>query len=187
MRTNIPEKLLNIADEIDTEGYANLTRLTVLKKWFERPERLRAFAVWVAGRATSRKGKTAGEAGGLFKEARGLLVNVNKYDPQLDREAAQALYYRLRAFQNEHKAQSCGPVRIIKNWNLLLVEEGLRIYLGLGDATPSAGYKLAADYCQNDDPRFGTNLNGPSRTKIEEIVRFMFTMEALEDGKEEEE
>ena len=34
MRTNIPEKLIKIAEEIETTGQANLTRLTVLKKWF---------------------------------------------------------------------------------------------------------------------------------------------------------
>ncbi len=48
MRTNIPEKLLKIVEEIDERGDANLTRLAVLKKWFERPERLSAFAIWVA-------------------------------------------------------------------------------------------------------------------------------------------
>ena len=36
MRTNIPEKLLKIVEEIDENGNASLTRLTVLKKWLER-------------------------------------------------------------------------------------------------------------------------------------------------------
>jgi hypothetical protein len=27
---------------------ASLTRLTVLKKWFAQPERLSAFAIWIA-------------------------------------------------------------------------------------------------------------------------------------------
>ena len=54
MRTNIPEKLLKIVEEIDENGNASLTRLTVLKKWLERPERLSAFAIWVAARAVSR-------------------------------------------------------------------------------------------------------------------------------------
>src|SRR5438309_11048568 len=57
MRTNIPEKLLAISDEIVARGHANLTRLTVLKPWFERPNRLRAFAICVAARAKSRKGR----------------------------------------------------------------------------------------------------------------------------------
>jgi hypothetical protein len=46
--------------------------------------------------------------------------------------------------------------------------------------SPAAGYKLAADYCQHYAPRHGNGLNGPSRTKIKEIVRFLFTYEALE-------
>ncbi len=85
MRTNIPEKLLAISDEIVARGHANLTRLTVLKPWFERPNRLRAFANWVAARAKSRKGKTGGVAGELFKEAQVLLGRVQPYAPELDR------------------------------------------------------------------------------------------------------
>ena len=60
------------------------------------------------------------------------------------------------------------------------MEEGLAIYLRPHDS-PSYGYKLAADYCQHYDPRYGNGLNGPSRTKLEEIVRFMFNLEAAED------
>jgi hypothetical protein len=47
MLTSVPEKLLAIVDDIDAGGDANLTRLTVLKKWFERPGRLVPFALWV--------------------------------------------------------------------------------------------------------------------------------------------
>lgn len=42
--------------------------------------------------------------------------------------------------------------------------------------------KLAADNCQHYDSRHGSSLNGPSRTKIEKNVRFMFTFEALKGG-----
>jgi hypothetical protein len=41
-------------------------------------------------------------------------------------------------------------------------------------------YTLASDYFRNYDPRYGTSLNGPSRTKLLEMVQFMFTVEALE-------
>jgi hypothetical protein len=180
MRTNIPEKLLEISDEIAAQGNVNLTRLTVLKKWFDRPARLSAFAFWVAARANSHKGKTTGAAGELFKEGRALLGKVNPYTRQVDREATQRLHDRLQSFQNEYKDQQWGPVRVIQNWNLMLVEQGLAIYLWHSDS-PAHGYKLAADYCQHYDSRYGNGLNGPSRTKIEEMVRFMFTFEALED------
>ena len=71
-------------------------------------------------------------------------------------------------------------MRIIHCWPLLLVEQGLALYLGQA-ASPTEGYKLAADFCQHYDSHYGNSLNGPSRTKIMEIVRFMFTHEAIEE------
>jgi len=183
MRTNIPEKLLKIVEEIDGRGNANLTRLAVLKKWFERPERLSAFAIWVAARAVSRKGKTGGPAGELFRDARMLLADLDKLHPKLDGQMAESMHDRLRDFQNKYENQRWGPVRIVHNWNLMLVEHGLAVYLWHTNS-PAQGYKLAADYCQHYDPRYGNGLNGPSRTKIHEIVRFMFIVEALEEGPE---
>jgi hypothetical protein len=115
----------------------------------------------------------------LFKAGRELLAKANPYAPQVDRDAAQRLRDRLRNFQSEYKNQQWGPVRVVHNWNLLLVEQGLEVYLWHTDS-PSHGYKLAADYCQHYDPKYGNGLNGPSRTKIEEIVRYLFTYEALE-------
>ena len=182
MRTSSPEKLLKIVDEIDLHGYASLTRLTVLKKWFERPKRLSAFALWVAARAVSRNGQTGEAAAALFLEARALLADLDKIKPKLERQPAQRLHDRLRDFQNEYKNQQWGPVRIVHNWNLLLVEEALGICLWHADS-PSHGYKLAADYCQHYDSRYSNSLNGPSRAKIEEIVRFMLAVEALEDDR----
>jgi len=88
MRTSVPEKLLAIIDEIDEQGQASPTRLTVLKKWFARPERLSAFAIWVAARAVSRKGKTSGAAATLFLEARTLLAGLDEITPKLNRQAA---------------------------------------------------------------------------------------------------
>lgn len=180
VRTDVPEKLLKIVEEIDTHGQANLTRLAVLKRWFEPPRRLSAFAIWVATRATSRKGKTSGAAAELFREAKALLAGLDKVCPALNRQASEKLHGRLRDFQNKHENQRWGPVRIIHNWNLLLVEKALDIYLWHADSPPH-GYKLAADYCQHYDPQYGNGLNGPSRIKVLEIVRFMFTVEAMED------
>jgi hypothetical protein len=180
MPTNVPEKLLEIVDQIDACGSAELTRLTVLKKWFERSERLVPFAVWVAARATSRKGKTKGEATTLFAEARTLLKGLSELRPEIDQATAQRFYSRLRAFQSEYEQQRWGRVRLVRNENLVLIEKALAVMLGYMSG-PSSGYRLAADYCRHYDPRYGQKLCGPSETKILEIVRFMFTREALED------
>lgn len=181
MRTQVPEKLIAIADEIDAKGSAKLTRLTVLKKWFEHPGRLPAFGLWIAKRAAGRKGKTNGAAGALLDEARALLGTTGTREGFLhapEPRAAQLLHDRARDFQNTFQNQQWGPVRIIQCWPLLLVEQGLALYLGKG--SPTLGYKLAADFCQHYDLKYGNCLNGPSRTKILEIVRYMFTIEAIE-------
>jgi hypothetical protein len=178
--TEVSEKLFQIIDDIDLHGRAELTRLTVLKKWFDRSERLVPFAVWVAARATSRKGKAKGDAATLFSEARGLLKDLNELRPEFDQAAARRLYSRLRAFQNEYERQRWGLVRIVRNENLLLIEKALAIMLGYASG-PSSGYRLASDYCRHYDPRYGEKLTGPSDTEILEIVLFMFRHEALED------
>ena len=181
MRTNIPEKLIKIADQIEESGSASITRLTVLKKWFEQdPKRLPSFAIFIAKRASSRKGKTTGEAADLFFDASKLLKEADIYDLHLPQEEAINLYERLKAFQNEYKNTQWGNVRIVQNTNLFLVEEGLRIYLGR-IISPSDGYRLAANYCEHYDPHYGNGLNGPSSLKINEIVRFMFTVEGRDD------
>jgi len=180
MRTTISEKLLTIATEIKDQGSANLTRLTVLKKWFENPNRLSSFAIFVAKRASGKKGKTTGEAARLFRNVRVLFKGINVFSPEVPKEQAEKLHESLQAFQNEHKRLRWGTARIIKNHNLFLIEEGLRIYLWHSNY-PQEGYCLAAKYCEHYDPSHGNSLNGPSYTKIHEIVRFMFTMEALED------
>ena len=184
MRTTVPEKILKIIDDIDAQGNASLTRLTVLKKWFGHPGRLSAFGLWIARRASGRKGKTKGEAGALLDEARALLGTAATRESlfqKIDPEAAEKLYDRARDFQNEFKKQQWASVRIIHCWPLLLVEKGLAIHTGL-DRHPSDGYELAVDWTKNFDSRYGDGLNGPSRGKLHELVRFMFSAEALEDN-----
>ncbi len=180
MRTDIPEKPIKISDRIEASGSAPLTRLTVLKKRFEQnPKRLTSFAIFIANRASTRKGKTTGEAADLFIEARTLLKGAELYDPQLSREAIGNLHGRLQTFQNEYRKSAWGSVRLIQNNNLFLIENGLRIYLD-DTVLPSEAYRLAVNYCEHYDPQHGNCLNGPSVFKIGEIVRFMFNVEALE-------
>ncbi len=179
MQTSITDRLLRISDDIAARGNVNLTRLTILKKWFESPGRLPAFAVWMATIAKSRNGKPRGAAGRLFEDVHVLFANVDPYAPELDRDAARDLHHRLKAFQNEYKHQQWGAIRIIHNWELMLVEEALAIFLWYSKST-ALGYKLAADYCQNYDPKYGSGLNGPSRTRVANIIRFIAALEAFE-------
>lgn len=182
MKTNTHTKLLKIIATIDDSGNASLTRLTVLKKWFETPGHLPAFALWLARRAILHNPKTDGETGALFDEALELL-GTDGDSPhianRLNIKAAKVLHDRLKNFQNVFKRQQWGPVRVVSNWDLMLVEHALEICLWYPDS-PSHGYKLASDYCQHFDCRFGNGLNGPSREKLKELAEFILRVESAE-------
>jgi hypothetical protein len=184
MRTTVPEKILKIIRDLDTKRNVPVTRLTVLKKWFEHSGRLPAFGLWIARRAAARKGKTKGEAGALLDEARALLGRASTAESifqQIDPDTAQSLHDRTRDFQNEYEEVAWGVARIIHCRPLLLVEKGLALHLRNANA-PSDGYNLAVDWAENYNPLVGTGLNGPSAGKLEELVRFMFAVEALEEA-----
>ena len=177
--TTISDKLREIVTTIEQRGSANLTRLTVIKKWFEVATHLSSFAIFIADHASRRKTKTTKAAAELIRGARTLLCDVDIFAPKIPREAASRFHLSLQAFQNEFRNVPWGAVRIIRELNLYLIECGLDIYLGHG-ATPTVGYRLAASFCENYDPRYPNSLNGPSRRRIKEIIEFIHLVEARE-------
>jgi hypothetical protein len=40
MKSNVPDKLASLLNELKINGFINTTRLTVVKKWFSQPKRL---------------------------------------------------------------------------------------------------------------------------------------------------
>jgi hypothetical protein len=98
-RTTISDKLQEIAAEIEQRGSANLTRLTVLKKWFEVPSHLSSFAIFIADQASRRKTKTAKEAGEIIRKARALLADVDVFAPKLRARQPQACMHLFKLFK----------------------------------------------------------------------------------------
>ncbi|WP_157817873.1 hypothetical protein [Candidatus Thiodictyon syntrophicum] len=179
MPPSLQAQLASIIAEIDRTGHANMMRLTVLKKWFKDLGRVRAFGLWVAERAAVRRDITDGEAGDLFALARAVLLEHPPAGATPDFIETERLYRRLCAFQNDVVHQRCGPVRIIRNHDLLLVEDGLALYLDVRTA-PTDAYRLAVEDCAHYDGRYGRDLNGPSRDKLLALVGFVTTREARE-------
>jgi hypothetical protein len=180
-QTNIAEKLQDIVAEIKERGHANLTRLTVLKKWFEAPGRITSFGTFVAIQALRQTCKTTKEAEQLLCEAREILADVDLFAPKIPRDRAKRLHARLEAFQYERRDTRWASVRIIHNRNLFFVESGLSLYLWHCNS-PSHAYQLAVSYCEHYDPRYGNGLSGPSAKKIQEIADFTRAVETHESG-----
>ena len=179
--TNIAEKLQDIVADIKERGRANLTRLTVLKKWFEAPGRTMSFGAFIAIEALPQTGKTTKEAEELLCEARQILADVDLFAPKIPNDRAKRLRARLEAFQDERRNTQWASVRIIHNRKLFFVESGLGLYLWYRNS-PSQAYQLAASYCEHYDPRYGNGLNGPSAKRIQEIAGFTLAMETHESG-----
>ena len=178
---NISEKLRDIATDIKEHGHANLTRLTVLKKWFEAPGRIMSFGAFIAIQASRQTRKTTKKAEQLLCEAREILADVDLFVPKIPNERAKRLHARLEAFQNDRQNTRWASVRIIHNRDLFLVESGLGLYLWYRNS-PSRAYRLAASYCEHYDPRYGNGLNGPSMKRIQEIADFTIAVETRESG-----
>jgi hypothetical protein len=174
-------KLQKIVVEIKECGHANLTRLTVLKKWFGPAHRLRSFGIFIANQALQRTHQATTEAAELFREAHEILAGVNVFEPNIPRTGATRVYARLQAFQNEYRDQKWTTVRVIHNQSLFLVEGGLGLYLRRSDS-PTDGYRLAAAYCEHYDPRYGPGLNGPSVVGLKEIADFVLAIETYEEA-----
>ena len=178
MPTSTSDKLTAVIAQIAAQGNAEVLRLTVLKKWFERPGRLPAFALWVASRAVE-QGRDANEsASDLFVEAQALLRDQGP-GGALDQSAAERLHRRLRSYQSSYLKLKWGAVRVVKDANLMLIEDALALYMWHPNA-PTLGYRLAVDFAVHYDPHFGRGLNGPSRDRLQELVAFIGHREALE-------
>jgi hypothetical protein len=124
-RATISDKLQEVAAEIEQRGSANVTRLTVLKKWFEVPSHLSSFAIFIADQASRRKTKTTKRAGELIRKARALLADVDVFAPKIARAAATSLYASLQAFQNEQRNVPLG--------RMLMSFEGWQFRLAIRD------------------------------------------------------
>jgi hypothetical protein len=181
MQKNISEKLRHIATDIKEHGHANLTRLTVLKKWFEAPSRIMSFGAFIAIQASRQTRQTTKKAEQLLCEAREILADVDLFVPKIPNDSAKRLHARLEAFQDERRNIPWGAVRIIHNRNLFFVESGLGLYLWHHNS-PSRAYRVAASYCEHYDPRYGDGLNGPSVKRIQEIADFTLAVETHESG-----
>ena len=167
-RVSTSEKIRQIVQDIDLRGNAPLTRLTVLKKWLEAPNRLPALGLWIASQAaTDNAGKEPEEAA-LIEKARVFLQGLNEAgnrDRRLNRGSIEALQKEAAQYKREFRGQQWGPVRVVNSWPLYLIEEGLALVLE-GHPHPSNGYKFAPDWAQNYDSRYGNGFNGPSSARL---------------------
>ena len=110
MRTNIPENIVSILQDVDQFSSQEPSRLTVLKKWFQVPSRLKSFAIFVAKRASNHSGKVKSDEKELFHLSRKLLSDASVAKPLVDKRKARGLCRKLHDFQKDHVTSCKAPL-----------------------------------------------------------------------------
>lgn len=84
----------------------------------------------------------------------------------------RTLFHQLADEQNEYRRVYGGPVRMIKNNDLLLVEYALRTVLADEASIPLWAYQTARCYAERYDASHGTGLTPASAPLVQDIVDY---------------
>ena len=171
-------KLAQIARELSEGANFSITRLTSLKSLCEDPKVAADFAVYLASQRVNKvsspphlgesKGKMHNELVERAVERLGSYVE-RPSDPK--REGLRELLRELESVNDEYKPIPYGTVRVIQDRDVLIVENAARCVLSPYSA-PSWAYRLARNYTERYDPRYGTGLIPESAPLVMDIVGF---------------
>ena len=151
-----------------------ITRLTTIKGLCQDPQAAAAFALFLARLAQQKvaQGRHPERDKELVAEA---IPEMEAYVDDASPERAERLRSLLReveAQQNESQRISWNQVRMIRNRDLLVVEDALRLLVSGPEMAPTWAYQAARDYAERYDPRYGTGLIPSSAPLMEDIARF---------------
>jgi len=174
-------KLAGIGRELSEGADFSITRLTTLKSLCEDPEVAARFAVYLASKASQRANKISdtrhvGETGWkvhneLIERAVERLGSYVERPSDPKREALTELLRELESVNNEYKPIPYGTVRMVQDRDVLILEDAVQCVLSPYSA-PNWAYRLARDYTERYDPRYGTGLIPESAPLVMDIVDF---------------
>jgi hypothetical protein len=158
-----------------------VTRLTTLKSLCADAQAAIQFALYLA-KLTDRKMRENACPSHLDPEqwdaykalVAQALEHMDAYVEEPSEEASRAVWSvqsAVREVQNTYRNQAWGPVRIIHSTEVLLIEYALSCLL---QPTASAdwGYRLARQYAERYNSRYGTGLIPESAPMVEDIADF---------------
>jgi hypothetical protein len=109
----------------------------------------------------------------LFHDAQHAITDLTTHTDEGDEAAAERTLSQLIHFQNEHKRVKSYTIRIIKNRNLIILEDILRCLLAYRtDAATAYAYDATRSYVEKYNPRYGTGLNVDSIPMLEKVIQF---------------
>jgi hypothetical protein len=160
-------KLAQLPEEARQSRFAvSITRLTVLKSLCREPEVAARFVTYLAQRTREKVEEKARRPGylatqewarqkGMIDRAVADLEHYLDHPSEEGRSRLWTLLDELSGEQNEYQRVYGGPVRIIKNNDLLLVEYALRTVLADEASAPVWAYQTARCYAERYDSAHG--------------------------------
>ena len=174
-------RLAKLAAELREGGHFNITRLTSLKSLCEDADATMHFAVHVAKQTyqnmqeRNRPSYLDAEKWDAYKAlVAKALEHMEAYVEELTHETQRALWTvqsEVRGVQNTYKKNQWGPVRIIQSGDVLLIEYALSCLLQ-PNASSDWGYRIARQYAEHYNSRYGTGLIPESAPMVEDIADF---------------
>jgi hypothetical protein len=177
-------KLAQLPQEARRGRFAvSITRLTVVKSLCQQHEVANRFVTYLAQRTRQKVKAQAKRPGYLSMEewarhremidrAVTALNNFLDRPSEEGRSGLWTLFHELAGEQNEYRRVYGGPVRQIKNNDLLLVEYALRTVLADEASTPQWAYQTARCYTERYDASHGTGLTPASAPLVQDIADF---------------
>ena len=174
-------RLANVAVAPRGGEHFDITRLTTIKSLCEEPKAAAQFALHIA-KLTHRKMQEKTCPSHLEPEKWECYKQlVDKVIRQMERsleepteeevELLQPWLSDIRAVQDTYENHRWGPVRIIESTEVLIVELALSCLVYPATAT-QWGYRIAREYAERYDPRYGTGLIPESAPMVEDIADF---------------
>jgi hypothetical protein len=178
------KKLALLPQEVSRSRWAvPVTRLTVLKALCQDHGVADRFVTHLARRMRQKVGQKADRPGHLAMQERArhremigrtvdALEGYLKQPSEEGRSRLWTLLQELAGEQNEYRNVHGGPVRIIRNNDLLLVEYALRTVLADQAGLPSWAYQTARHYAERYTPSEGTGLTSSSAPLVQDVADF---------------
>ena len=175
------QALVQIAADLRVGNDYPITRLTTLKSFCADPDAAAKFALHI-GKLTQKKmeGRRCPDHINLptwtryQKLATGAVRGMSRHLKSPTDKTKESLYQLLSEAndaQSKYERQRWGAVRIIQSMELLVLETAMECVLRPLDSA-FFGYRLARQYAERYNPRFGTGLIPESAPMVDDIVDF---------------
>ncbi|MEM7531066.1 MAG: hypothetical protein AAF639_02725 [Chloroflexota bacterium] len=174
-------KMAQMAEDLRQGDHFNITRLTTIKGFCKDEEAAHQFVVYIAKRTHANMMQMEKPRyvdveqwvsfQALVDEAMLLIDAYMADDTDEHRRALHSMHSRLAKVQNEYRRVGSHTVRIIRSNELVIIERSILCLLsdyGVG----AIAYRVARNYAETYNPRYGVGLPPESAPMVQDIVDF---------------